>query len=155
MIEKSLVTQIVEEFLGELDCFIVDVKISADNSILIEVDSKEGVSIDFCVKLTRFIESKLDRDQEDYELEVGSPGLGSPFKVLEQYRKYEECEVDVQDLSGMKFQGFLKNVDEQGFDLEITKKVKPEGAKRKIEVTETVPFKYENIKYTKYTIRFK
>ena len=155
MIEKDLIKQTVEEFLEGTDCFIVDVKVGKDNSILVEIDSDEGISIDYCAELARFIESKVDREVEDYELEVGSPGLGSPFKVLEQYYKHEGCEVEVLDLSGVKFQGILVNVSESGFDLEVTRKVKPEGAKRKMEVTENIPFKYENIKYTKYTIRFK
>jgi len=155
MIENGLIRQTVEEFLNETDCFIVDIKVGKDNSILVEIDSEEGISIDYCAELARFIESKVDREVEDYELEVGSPGLGSPFKVLEQYRKHEGCEVEVLDLSGIKHQGILANVSETGFDLEVTKKVKPEGAKRKMEVTENLPFKYENIKYTKYIIRFK
>ena len=155
MVENDLIRQIVEDFISESDCFIVDIKVSKENSILVEIDSEEGISIDYCAGLTRFIESKIDRDLEDYELEVGSPGLGSPFKVLKQYYKYEGCEVEVQDLSGIKFQGILVNVDEAGFGLEVTRKIKPEGAKRKIEITETLPFKYGNIKYTKYTIRFK
>ncbi len=155
MIENEFIRQIVEDFLSETNCFIVDIKVDKNNSILVEIDSEEGVSIDYCAELARFIESKADREVEDYELEVGSPGLGSPFKVLEQYRKHEGCEVEVQDLSGMKHQGFLSNVSENGFDLEVTKKIKPEGAKRKVEVTENIPFKYENIKHTKYIIRFK
>ena len=155
MIEKDLIKQAVEEFLEGTDCFIVDVKVGKDNSILVEIDSDEGISIDYCAELARFIESKVDREVEDYELEVGSPGLGSPFKVLNQYYKHEGCEVEVQDLSGTKLQGILVDVTESGFGLEVTRKVKPEGAKRKMEVTEIVPFGYENIKYTKYIIRFK
>ena len=155
MIENNHIKQAVEEFINESDCFIVDIKVGKDNSILVEIDSEEGISIDYCAELARFIESKVDREVEDYELEVGSPGLGLPFKVLKQYYKYEGCEAEVLDLSGIKRQGILVNVNESGFDLEVTKKVKPEGAKRKIEVTENLPFKYENIKYTKYIIRFK
>jgi len=155
MIESELIRQTVEEFLSETDCFIVDIKVGKGNSILVEIDSEEGIPIDYCAELARFVESKVDREAEDYELEVGSPGLGSPFKVLEQYRKHEGCEVEVQDLSGIKHQGILANVSETEFDLEVTKKIKPEGAKRKVEVTENLPFKYENIKYTKYIIRFK
>ena len=155
MIENDFIRQAVEEFISESGYFIVDVKVGKDNIILIEIDSEEGVSIDYCAGLARFVESKLDRDIEDYDLEVGSPGLSVPFKVLKQYQKYEGCEVEVQDISGSKFQGTLVNVTGSGFDLEVTRKVKPEGAKRKIEITESLPFKYENVKYTKYIIRFK
>jgi ribosome maturation factor RimP len=155
MIEKSVVRQLVEEFIADSDRFIVDVKVSKDNAITVEIDSNEGVMIDDCVALTHFIESKLDRDVEDYELEVGSAGLSSPFKVLEQYRKYEGSEVEVLDAEGKKHHGVLKDVTDSTFGLEVINKVKPEGAKRKVEVTETLTFEYDKIKYTKYTIRFK
>ena len=154
MIDKGSVIQIVEEFIKDSDCFIVDIEIGKDNVILIKIDSEDGVSIDYYAELSRFVESKLDREVEDYQLEVGSPGLGSPFKTLKQYRKYEGCEVEVQDPAGNKYKGTLVNVSETGFGLEVTRKEKPEGAKRKIDVTEIIPFEYENIKYTKYTIRF-
>jgi ribosome maturation factor RimP len=97
----------------------------------------------------------LDREVEDYELEVGSPGLSTPFKVLEQYKKYIGSEVDVLDNENTKWQGVLLSADEQQFVIEITYKAKPEGAKRKIDVTENITFTYDKIKYTKYTIRFK
>jgi ribosome maturation factor RimP len=155
MIEKEQVRNIVEDFLKDTNYFIVDVKAGNNNVLLVEIDSVNGVSIGTCTELTKHIESKLDREIEDYELEVSSPGLGTPFKVFEQYLKYEGCEVDVQDMNNIKYQGILINVTEKGFDLEVTRKVKPEGAKRKIEITENIPFEYKNIKYTKYTIRFK
>lgn len=155
MIEQSVVKQIVSDFLTDTDYYLVDVNVSKDNVIAVEVDSREaGVSIDFCAELTRHIESKLDREVEDYELEVGSAGLSSPFKVLEQYRKYEGEEVEVL-ADGVKHQGVLVNVTDTTFGLEETKMVKPEGAKRKVEVKETLTFEYDKIKYTKYTIRFK
>jgi len=154
MIEQSVVRQIVTDFLADSDYYLVDVNVSKDNAISVEVDSRQGVSIDYCAELTRHIESKLDREVEDYELEVGSPGLSSPFKVLEQYYKYEGQEVEVL-ADSVKHQGVLVNVTDTTFGLEETKMVKPEGAKRKVEVKEIVTFEYEKIKYTKYTIRFK
>lgn len=155
MIEKSVVRQIVDEFISGTNYFVVDVNVSADNQILIELDSEDGFSIDACAELTKFVESKLDREVEDYELEVGSPGLSTPFKVLEQYKKYIGSEVDVLDNENTKWQGVLLSADEQQFVIEITYKAKPEGAKRKIDVTENITFTYDKIKYTKYTIRFK
>ena len=89
MIEKDIVYQLVREGLAGTDCFIVDVQVKPGNVIIVEIDNKEGVDIDRCVSLHRFIESHLDRDIEDYELEVGSAGITSPFKVIEHliYRK--------------------------------------------------------------------
>lgn len=155
MIEQSVVKQIVGDFLADKNYYLVDVSVSKDSRIVVEIDSREaGVSIDFCAELTRHIESLLDREEEDYELEVGSAGLSSPFKVLDQYRKYEGEEVEVL-ADGVKHQGILVNVTDTTFGLEETKMVKPEGAKRKVEMKEVITFEYEKIKYTKYTIRFK
>jgi ribosome maturation factor RimP len=155
MIDKSLVLQLVEEKLQGTDYFIVEIKVSADNSIIVEIDNNEGVDIDFCADLTRFIESKIDRDIEDYALEVGSAGLTQPFKVLKQYLKNRGNEVEILTKAGKKIEGVLLAADENHFEVEIEKQIKPEGAKRKITVKETLSFTYEEIKYTKYLIRFK
>ena len=85
MIDKNVVTRIVDEWLEGKDYFLVDVTVSPDDKIVVEIDHAEGVWIDDCVELSRYIESKLDREEEDYELEVGSAGIGQPFKVLQQY----------------------------------------------------------------------
>lgn len=145
----------VEEGLQGTDYFVVDVTVQPGNTIVVEIDNREGVDIDRCVELSRFIESKLDRDTEDFELEVGSAGLTSPFKVLGQYRKNIGNEVEVLTKGGVKLSGVLKDVGEERFTVTITKKVKPENAKRKIEVEEDLTFAYDEVKYTKYLIRFK
>ncbi|MCQ2232334.1 MAG: ribosome assembly cofactor RimP [Paludibacteraceae bacterium] len=155
MIEEKLIKEIVEEYIAGSAYFLVDVKVDKSNSILVEVDSKESVSIDYCVDLSRHIESKLDRDVEDFELEVGSAGLTSPFKVLQQYQKYEGNDVEVQLSNGPKHTGKLVNVTAENFGLETTKKVKKEGEKKKVEVTEVLTFAYDQVKYTKYLITFK
>ena len=155
MIEKGIVYQLVREGLAGTDCFIVDVQVKPDNVIIVEIDNKEGVDIDRCVSLHRFIESQLDRDTEDYELEVGSAGITSPFKVIEQYQKNIGNEVEVLTKAGMKLNGILKSVSDDKFVITIIKKVKTETSKRKVEVEEDLTFGYDEIKYTKYLIRFK
>jgi ribosome maturation factor RimP len=155
MIDKNVVTRIVDEWLDGKDYFLVDVSISQDDKIVVEIDHAEGVYIDDCVDLSRYIESKLDRDKEDFELEVGSAGIGQPFKVLQQYKNYIGKEVEVMTNANQKYTGILKDVDEDHFTVTIEKKVKPEGVKRPKIVPEDVPFKYDEIKYTKYLIRFK
>ena len=92
---------------------------------------------------------------EDYELEVGSAGITSPFKVLRQYIKNIGNEVEMLLKSGVKLTGVLKAADEQGLVVTVEKQVKPEGAKRKMTVDEDLSYTYEEIKYTKYLIRFK
>lgn len=155
MIDKSTVYDIVSEGLAGTDCFIVDVAVRPGNNIVVEIDNQEGIDIERCEKLHRFIESKLDREVEDYDLEVGSAGITSPFKVVAQYRKNIGNEVEVLTRDGRKLAGVLKECDDTSFTITITKKVKPEGSKRKIEVEEDIPLTYEEIKYTKYLIRFK
>lgn len=135
--------------------FLVDVAVRPGNIIVVEIDSDENIGIDDCVTLSRKIESQLDRETEDFELEVGSAGITSPFKVLRQYCKNIGKDVEVLTKDGRKIVGVLKSCNDEGFVLMVTKKVKPEGAKKKIEVQEEIPFAYGDVKYTKYQINFK
>ena len=137
------------------DCFLVDVQVSPDNVLTVEIDNEEGVDIDRCVALHRFLESKLNRDVEDYELEVGSAGITSPFKVLGQYKKNIGNEVEVLTKDGRKLAGILKSADADRFVVTVTRKVKSETSKRKVEVEEDIVLGYDEVKYTKYLIRFK
>lgn len=155
MIDQNIVQQIAEEGIADSDMFIVDITVTPDNRIVVEIDNDESIDIESCTRLHRFIENHLDRDAEDYELEVGSAGITAPFKVLRQYLKNIGNEVEVLTRAGQKLYGVLKSADEEQFVVTITKKVKPEGAKRKIEVEEDLTFTYNEIKYTKYLIRFK
>ena len=155
MIEKKTVCQIVDEWLEGKEYFLVEVTISPDDKILVEIDHNEGVWIEDCVELSRFIESKLNREEEDYELEVGSAGIGQPFKVLQQYLNHVGKEVEVLTKNGRKLAGVLKAADEQHFTVGVAKKVKLEGDKRPKLVEEDETFPYEEIKYTKYLISFK
>ena len=145
----------VEACLGD-NLFLVDVAISADNHIVVEIDSYEGsVSIDNCVAITRAVEQAFDRDKDDYELEVGSAGLTSPFKVKAQYEKNIGNDVEVLTAQGSKLKGVLSEVGDDTFTIKVAKKVKPEGAKRPVIVEEDVTIKYSETKYTKYLIQFK
>lgn len=155
MIDKLEIRDIAEEFLLTSDTFLVEVVIRPGNIIVVEVDSEEGVSIEDCIKLSKHIESKLNRDVEDFELEVGSAGVTSPFKITRQYEKNIGNEVEVLTKGGQKITGVLKSCDDTAFTVTITKMEKPEGAKRKVAVEEDLSFKYDEVKYTKYLIRFK
>ena len=155
MINRNVVEGIVNEWLEGKEYFLVDVTVSPDDKIVVEIDHAEGVWIDDCVELSRFIESKLDREEEDYELEVGSAGIGQPFKVLQQYLIHIDKEVEVLTKDGKKMEGVLKEADAEHFVVTVQKKVKPEGAKRPKLVGEDVTFTYDEIKYTKYLISFK
>ena len=155
MIEKKTVSQIVEEWLEGKDYFLVEVTVSPDDKIVVEIAHAEGVWIEDCVELSRFIESKLNREEEDYELEVGSAGIGQPFEVLQQYYNHVGSDVEVLTKDGRKLTGVLKDADEEKFVVAVQKKVKVEGAKRPKLMEEDETFRYDEIKYTKYLISFK
>lgn len=155
MIKKEVVYQIVEEWLEGKEYFLVEITITSSNKIVVEIDHAEGVWIDDCVSLSRFIESKLNRDEEDYELEVGSAGIGQPFKVIQQYYNHIGKEVEVGIKGGQKLKGILKEVDEEKIVLSTTVKFKPEGAKRAQEKEEDLTLSFDQVNYTKYLISFK
>ena len=155
MIEKSVVVQRVNEWLEDKDYFLVDVSVTPDNRIVVEIDHAEGVWIEDCVELSRFIESGFDREKEDFELEVGSAGIGQPFKVLQQYVNHVGKEVEVLTTEGKKLSGVLKEATEDKMTLTISKKVRLEGEKRPKLMDEDLTFSYDEIKYTKYLINFK
>ena len=155
MIEKNSVKTLVDEWLEGKDYFLTDLTISSDDRIVVEIDHEEGVWIEDCVELSRYIESHLDREREDFELEVGSAGIGQPFKVLRQYEIHQGERVEVLTKEGEKMQGVLGGVTPEGFTLTIEEKVKEEGAKRPKLVSRDIPLKYEEVKYTKYIIDFK
>ena len=154
MIDKKQITTIVEGYLKDSEQYLVDVIVQSDNRIIVEIDCDQPISIDDCVALTKYIESQLDRDVEDYELEVGSAGITQPFKVLRQYKKNIGNEVEVLLKEGKKFSGILKVADEYVITLTVEKQIKSDGAKRKITVQEDLTFAYEAIKYAKYKIKF-
>ena len=155
MIDKNVVRSLVEEWLKDKEYFLVDVEISADDKIVVEIDHADGGWIEDCVQLSRYIEDHLSRDEEDYELEVGSAGLGQPFKVPQQYENYVGKEVEVLDAAGKKHRGTRTAVDGRQFTVTVKEKVKKEGAKRPVVEDVEKTFSMDEVKYTKYLISFK
>lgn len=154
MIDKQIVKNLVDSWLKGKDYFLTDLTISEDDRIVVEIDHKEGVWIDDCVDLSRHIEAHLDREVEDFELEVGSAGIGKPFKVKQQYINNIGNEVEILLKDGKKLKGILKDVTDDAFTLTTQKKVKPEGAKRPQLVDEDVTLAYTDAKEVKAVIRF-
>ena len=155
MISKDTVRSIVEEWLDGKEYFLVDIEISPDDRIVVEIDHADGVWIEDCVALSRYIEDDLSRDEEDYELEVGSAGLGQPFKVPQQYHCFVGKDVEVLDADGKKYKGVLKSVDGGDFTVTVEEKQKVEGKKRPQLVSVDRTFQMDTVKYTKYLINFK
>ena len=153
MIDKQLIIETVEQAIDGTSIFIVDVKINPGNAIVVEIDSPDNIDLDTCASITRKIEAVFDRDAEDYELEVGSAGLTSPFKVKGQYLKNIGNDIEVLTCDGRKLHGVLTEVGDDEFTVEIEKKVKEEGAKRPTLVKEPLTFKFNETKSVKYLIK--
>ena len=156
MIDKQLLTQTVENAIKDTDLFLVDIKVTPSNEITVTVDSTKGVDIEQCLEVTRRIEEVFDRDVEDYELEVGSAGLTSPFKVKGQYDKNIGNPVEVLTKDGRKLHGVLTAVSDDFTDctVAVEKKVKEEVQKRPkiVQVDEVLPI--AEIKKITYEIKF-
>ena len=154
MISKNIIRDIVFSVIGETAIFLVDIRVDSSNKISVEVDKPEGITIEECVNISRAIENGLDRELEDFELEVSSPGLTEPFRVLEQYLKNCGRQVDVVKKDGQKINGLLLEASEEGIVLETKVKIRETGQKRPKTVTQTVSLKFSDIKATKVTITF-
>ena len=155
MIDKNKVKALVEEWLDGKDYFLTDLTVTPDDCITVEIDHAEGVWIEDCVQLSRFIESRLSRDDEDYELEVGSAGLGQPFKVLRQWQNHIGKQVEVITADGRKLKGTLRDADDNHVVLAVRQKVQVEGKKRPVmqDVELTLPM--ADVKSGRYIIDFK
>ena len=154
MIDSQKLKEFVEQRLSAAVYFLVDLSVSADNDISIEIDSPTGVDIDYCAELTREIEAEFDRDADDYSLEVGSAGLTAPFRVRGQYEKNLGNEVEVLTTDGRKLRGTLKSLGSDDFTLAVEQKVKREGQKRPSVETVDLTIPFSETKYTKYLLDF-
>ena len=155
MIDKDKVKALALEWLEGKDYFLVDATVDKDNKITVEIDHKDGVWIEDCCELSRFIEEHFDRDVEDFELEVGSAGIGQPLKVLQQYINSIGYDVELLTAEGKKMEGCLKSADEQGIVVTVMEKQRVEGKKRPQMVEVDKAFKYEELKWVKNIIDFK
>jgi ribosome maturation factor RimP len=154
MIDRELIKKTVTDKLQNTDYYLIDVVISEDNDIKVEIDNDGGVSIDDCAMLSRYIEEQFDREAEDYSLEVGSSGITEPFKVLRQYRKNIGNEVEMMLKSGKKLTGILEDATEETVTIAVKHKEQKKSAKETAVMLLHLTYKYEDIKYTKYIIKF-
>ena len=155
MIDKNKVKDLALEWLEGKEYFLVDATVDEQNKITVEIDHKDGVWIEDCCELSRFIEEHFDRDVEDFELEVGSAGIGQPFKVLQQYINSIGYDVELLTADGKKMEGCMKSADEQGFVVTVIEKQKIEGKKRPQMVEVDKAFGYGDVKWVKNIIDFK
>lgn len=155
MITNTQIQELISEKLQENNCFIVYLDVKPGNNIQLEIDSPNGVSIKDCIDFSREIEHNLDRETEDFELHVSSPGLDNPLRVFQQYQKNIGRDLHVILLNDRVIEGTLKEVKENEILLTYTVVEVIEGKKKKIKVEkeEIVPF--ANIKESTIIISFK
>jgi len=149
MIAKQEIIKVAELKIKELDGFLVDVKVNTANVITVFFDRTEGVQIEHCLEISKYVEAHFDREVEDYELTVSSPGLSKPFVVNEQYQKNIGKEIIVKLSDGKKVKGKLIAFDGD-IILETNKKEKDKKQIKK----ETKIILSEQVKETKLVIKF-
>lgn len=153
MIDRAKLTQIATNLLSA-DEFLVAISISSSNKIEVIIDSDKGISIDSCIRLSKAIEETLDRDAEDFELQVASAGLGLPFKVHRQFTKNIGKEVELIKTDGTKLEGTIKTVGEQSFELLTMVKEKLEGKSKRELIEKTIEVSFDEAKTVKNIIKF-
>lgn len=154
MITVQKIKDLVDAKLAEGNNFLVELTVKPGNKIIILLDNDKGVSIADCVAMSRHVEFSLDRETEDFELSVSSPGLDQPFKTLRQYQKYIGKQVEVLSKENKKLSGKLNQVNENGIELETRTKERVEGKKGKQLIVQNLDLKFDQIKETRVVVSF-
>jgi ribosome maturation factor RimP len=154
MIDKEHIKKVVEEVTAESGFFLVDIHVSKGNLIQVYLDHMNGIGLDDCALFSKKIEESLNRDSEDFELQVSSPGLGQPLKVLQQYYKSVGEKIDIQLKSGDQFKGVLEAVNNREGGNGHILVVKLAGTKKKPAPAEPVLIDLEEVKIAKVEIDF-
>jgi ribosome maturation factor RimP len=154
MVSKEKILDLIKDQLAEKELFIISLEISSSNNIKVIIDGMKGVSINDCVMLSRRIEHNLDRDEDDFELEVSSAGITEPFRIREQYLKNLGREVEVVLKNGLKETGKLINADDNRFGIKVEKWVRTEGKKKKQRISEIKYFDYQAGSKVRTVIKF-
>jgi ribosome maturation factor RimP len=144
MITEQQVKNIIESKIKGTDIFIVDLFVKPGNRIMVYLDSDSSLTIDDCVDISKHIEKNLDRDTEDFSLDVSSAGLSQPLKHIRQYTKNIGRYLNIVLNDGTKMHGKLQNVDDDGIIIEL---------KKKKEITEE-RINFDTIKKAKIEITF-
>ena len=155
MIGKEQILELIQEKLTENNFFLVGLEIGEGNAISIEIDSYDGISVTDCIGISKVIDDNLDREIEDFEMNVSSAGLDKPFRVIEQYKKNIGREVKVVPIEGTVIKGELTEVNEEDVVVEHSYKEKIEGRKKKETIVKQEKIKFSNIKETTIIISFK
>ena len=155
MTDRQKLTDFVNEALADTDCFLTDLTVSADNDIVVEIDSAGSIDIDFCSALSRRIEEAFPREEEDYTLEVGSAGITSPFKVRRQWEKNIGNDIEILTSDGKKLYGCLTALTDDACVVETQQKMKREGMKRPVVESVRMEIPFTDIRRAAYDLKFR
>jgi len=154
MIEENKLRSLLKDPGLDVDFFLVDLQVLTDNKVRIYVDNMKGITIDECVRISRFLEARLDEAGYVFELEVSSPGLDMPFKVPEQFEKSIGKTVQVNMDDGKKKTGRLLSFNGDTIEMEVVVREKIKGKKKKQERFATEKIGLNNIMNIKRIISF-
>lgn len=141
MINKQQITSLVEEKIKDTEIFLVDITVGKGSLIYVKVDKPSGITLEECISISRFVEGNLDREKDDFSLEVSSPGVGEILKVEQQFLKCIGRHLQIQDTEGAKKTGKLLNLSNGEIEIECEEKIKnPSSSKKK---TELIVYKYQ------------
>ncbi|MFC1222332.1 ribosome assembly cofactor RimP [Pedobacter sp. BG31] len=152
-VEKRVAALVEEKIADRPELFLVDVKMLPNNKLIIHVDGDEGISIQDCVAISRHVGFHLEEEnaiEQAYNLEVSSPGVGEPLKLIRQYNKNVGRTISIKFKEGSKKEGKLLAVTEN--NLLIEESVKEKG-KKAVAIQTDVPF--NDILETSVLISFK
>lgn len=155
MIQEQHVRNLAKVYLEGGTGFVVDVRVSEGNAISILLDDDEGTSIAKCIALSRHLEDELDRDAEDFSLDVSSPGLDQPLKMHRQYQKNIGRDVQLKIREAGKVAGKLIAATEDEIIIQTREKRRIEGRKAKEWVEEDHAYALEALDWTKVQVSFK
>ena len=154
MVKKEDIEKLINEAVEGSDIFLVEVTVRQGNLIRVFVDEPLGISLDECVRISRAIESGLDREEEDFDLQVSSPGLENPLLVLPQYLKNIGRELKIETVEKERLTGELLGADKDGISINAQVKVKTPGSKKKQIEFQEKSLKFEEIKSAKVNLQF-
>lgn len=146
MIDKFKVLDIVKDTLEGTEKYLVNMRITPDNRIFVDIDGDNGINIDDCIELSRTIENKLNREEEDFELNVSSAGADAPLKMPRQYHRHIGRMLSVEPFEGEPVEGTLLEADEEQFV------IKTKGLKKVL--PQELTFRYDNVKTVKVVLPF-
>ena len=134
MIDKLKVLELAHDALEGSDKYVVNLKITSDNRIFVDIDGDNGINIDDCIELSRAIEGQLDREVEDFELNVSSAGADSPLKMPRQYKRHVGRRLEIKLKDGREMEATLQEAEDDHIV------VRTKGTKKAAPETLTLPF---------------